>query len=257
MLLKRLALALATAWLLWPGAAPADAPAPTIIVVDSSGSMAAQLDGEARLDTARRALAELLADWPANAPVGLIAYGHRRTGDCKDIEELIPIGAVDAAAMTKRLGDLRARGKTPLSASLQAAAKLIEAEGKGGTIILLTDGIETCDADPCAVAAALHGAAVQIRVHVVGFAIEEKDQAALACIAENGGGLYRSADDAEELLAGLGQVAEQAGVEPPPPAPAPAPAPAPEINPVPDLPKVEVPEQVPPVQVTFVALMTK
>ena len=97
---------------------------------------------------------------------------------------------------------------------------------------------------------------MQIRVHVVGFAIEEKDQAALACIAENGGGLYLSAGDAEELLASLGQVAEQAVVEPPPPAPAPAPAPAP-INPVPELPKVEAPAQVPPVQVTFTALMGK
>lgn len=233
--------------------AAADAPAPTVIVVDSSGSMAAQIDGEARLDTARHALAEMLAKWPTNAPVGIIAYGHRRSGDCKDIEELVPIGPVDPPAIEKRLTDLRARGKTPLSASLEAAANLLKAAGKGGTIILLTDGIETCKADPCAVAAALHSADVQIRVHVVGFAIEAKDQAALECIAENGGGLYRSADDAEQLLAGLGQVAEQAVIEPPPPAP----APAPEINPVPELPKVEAPEQQAPVQVTFTALMGK
>jgi len=254
MLSKTLALLSAALMLLLSATgAAADAPAPTVIVVDSSGSMAAQLDGEARLDTARKALAELLEKWPANAPVGVIAYGHRRASDCKDIEELMPIGPVDAPAIEKRLGDLRARGKTPLSASLQAAAELLKQEGKGGTIILLTDGIETCNADPCAVAAALHAADVQMRVHVVGFAIEEKDQAALTCIAENGGGLYRSADDAEELLAGLGQVAEQAVIEPPPPAPAPAPP----INPVPELPKVEIPEQVPPVQVAFVALMGK
>jgi Ca-activated chloride channel family protein len=252
MLLSRLALAISLVVLLPAAAATAETP-PTVIVVDSSGSMAAQLDGEARLDTARRALADLLAEWPAAAPVGLVAYGHRRTGDCADIEELFPIGPVDAAAMTRRLGDLRARGKTPLSASLQAAAALLEAEGKGGTIILLTDGIETCDADPCAVAAALHSGAVQIRVHVVGFAIEEKDQAALACIAENGGGLYRSADDAEELLAGLGQVAEAAVVEVPPPAPAPAPPPAP----APEPPKVEIPEPVTPVLISFTALMGK
>ncbi|HKY94009.1 MAG TPA: VWA domain-containing protein [Kiloniellales bacterium] len=253
MFLRHLVQALSLSLLLGATNAAADAPAPTVIVVDSSGSMAAQLDGEARLDTARRALADLLAEWPAAAPVGLIAYGHRRTGDCADIEELVPIGPVDVPTISERLGDLRARGKTPLSASLQAAAALIKAGGTGGTIILLTDGIETCNADPCAVAAALHDAAVQIRVHVVGFAIEEKDQSALACIAENGGGLYRSADDAEELLAGLGQVAEQAVVEAPAPVPAPAPAPPP--APAPEPPKVEVPEPVSPVLVSFTALL--
>jgi Ca-activated chloride channel family protein len=231
MSLKRVTLTLFLSLLLGATVAAAQTPAPTVIVVDSSGSMAAQLDGEARLDTARRALAELLAQWPADAPVGLIAYGHRRTGDCADIEELVPIGPPDAAAVVKRLGELRARGKTPLSASLEQAAGLLAAQGSGGSIILLTDGIETCNAEPCAVAAALRAADAALTIHVVGFAIEEKDRAALACIAENGAGLYRSADDAAALLASLGETAQAAAepepAQPPPPAPPPPEPPKP------------------------------
>ncbi len=126
MILKRLAQAFLLSLLLSATGAAADSPAPTVIVVDSSGSMAAQLDGEARLDTARHALADLLEKWPADAPVGVIAYGHRRASDCKDIEELVPIGPVDPKAIEKRLTDLRARAKTPLSASPQAADDLLK-----------------------------------------------------------------------------------------------------------------------------------
>ena len=99
--------------------AMADSPAPTVIVVDSSGSMAAQLDGEARLDTARHALADLLEKWPADAPVGVIAYGHRRASDCKDIEELVPIGPVDPKAIEGIVGHLQ-RGMR-LTAMIQDA----------------------------------------------------------------------------------------------------------------------------------------
>jgi len=224
-----------------PAAAEEGASRPTVIVVDSSGSMAAALEGATRLDAARDVLARLLADWPAAAPVALVAYGHRRTGDCGDIEVIAPLGPPDPPALVRRLQDLRARGKTPLTAALQAAATLLPptAEaGAGGSIILLTDGLETCNADPCAVARALHESAARLTVQVVGFGVTSEEAAQLACIAEAGGGDYRSAADAAELLDTLGAMAEVA-VAPPVPAPAPAPAPEPvaESEPPPALPQ--------------------
>ena len=217
-----------------PAAAEEGASRPTVIVVDSSGSMAAALEGATRLDAARDVLARLLADWPAAAPVALVAYGHRRTGDCGDIEVIAPLGPPDPPALVRRLQDLRARGKTPLTAALQEAAALLPptAEpGAGGSIILLTDGLETCNADPCAVARALHESAARLTVQVVGFGVTSEEAAQLACIAEAGGGDYRSAGDAAELLDTLGAMAEVA-VAPPAPAPLPAPAPAPAPEPV-------------------------
>ncbi|HMG50045.1 MAG TPA: VWA domain-containing protein, partial [Inquilinus sp.] len=231
-------------------AAWAETPRPTVIVIDSSGSMSAAIGGVPRLDAARGVLGEMLARWPGTAPVGLVAYGHRRSGDCGDIEVLSPIGPPDTAALGRRLATLRARGKTPLAASLQQAAGMLQAAGGGGTIILVTDGIETCHPDPCAVAAALRAADAALSVHVIGFAVEAKDEQQLSCIASAGGGVYRTAADADSLLATLDTAARAATAPEPEPAPAQA-EPAPAEAPAP----VEVPEPVKTARVSVVAVI--
>ena len=231
-------------------AARAETPRPTVIVIDSSGSMSAAIGGVPRLDAARGVLGEMLARWPGTAPVGLVAYGHRRSGDCGDIEVLSPIGPPDTAALGRRLATLRARGKTPLAASLQQAAGMLQAAGGGGTIILVTDGIETCHPDPCAVAAALRAADAALSVHVIGFAVEAKDEQQLSCIASAGGGAYRTAADADSLLATLDTAARAATAPEPEPAPAQA-EPAPAEAPAP----VEVPEPVKTARVSVVAVI--
>ncbi|WP_342241463.1 vWA domain-containing protein [Inquilinus sp. OTU3971] len=228
------------------GVARAESPRPTVIVVDSSGSMSAAIGGVPRLDAVRGVLGEMLARWPAAAPVGLIAYGHRRSSDCGDIEVLSPIGPPDTAALGRRLATLRARGKTPLAASLQQAAGLLQAAGGGGTIILVTDGIETCHPDPCAVAAALRAADAALSVHVIGFAVEKKEEQQLSCIASAGGGDYRTAADADSLIATLDTAARAAT--------APAPAQA-EPTPVETLAPVEVPEPVKTARASIVAVI--
>lgn len=233
-------------------AARAETLRPTVIVVDSSGSMSAAIGGVPRLDAARDVLGEMLAHWPAAAPVGLVAYGHRRSSDCGDIEVLSTIGAPDTAALGRRLATLRARGKTPLAASLQQAAGMLQAAGEGGTIILVTDGIETCHPDPCGVAAALRAADAVLTVHVIGFAVEAKDEQQLSCIASAGGGAYRTAADADSLLATLDTAARAATA----PAPEPEPAPA-QAEPVPAEapPPVELPEPVKMARVSIVAVI--
>lgn len=250
----RRSLLLLASVLLFAAAAHAETPRPTVIVVDASGSMSAAIGGVPRLDAARGVLDEMLARWPAAAPVGLVAYGHRRSSDCGDIEVLSPIGPPDTAALARRLATLRARGKTPLAASLQQAAGMLKAAGGGGTIILVTDGIETCHPDPCAVAAALREADAALSVHVIGFAVEAKDEQQLSCIASAGGGAYRTAADADSLLATLDTAARAATAPAPEPEPVPAPAepaPAPAAAPAP----VEVPEPVKLARVGIVAVI--
>jgi Ca-activated chloride channel family protein len=202
-------------------AGAADAPRPAILVFDSSGSMAAVMpDGRVKLDAARQIVAQALASWPAGGELGVIAYGHRRAGDCSDIETILPLGPLSADAVTRALRPLMARGKTPLSRSLEAAAKLLP-EG-GGTIVLVSDGIETCDADPCAVAAALAAAHAELVIHVVGFGVKKDEVGQLACIAEKGNGKFFDAKDADGLTQALETVKVDAVVPPPPEPSAPA-----------------------------------
>lgn len=179
---------------------PIDA-GPVVLVLDASGSMAAALGGETRLDAARRVVLDTLSTFTLDRTVGLVAYGHRRKGDCSDIETLQPLAPVDPAAMRKSLAVLRARGKTPLSGALRHAAGLLPANG--GTVMLVSDGLETCHEDPCAVVEALKQANANLIFHVVGFGLADGEMKGLACIAEKGGGQAietRNATGLEEAL---------------------------------------------------------
>ena len=74
----------------------------SIIVLDGSGSMWGQIDGRAKLEIAREALAEVLSGLPAETEIGLMAYGHRTKGDCAGIELIVPPAAGAGAARYKR-----------------------------------------------------------------------------------------------------------------------------------------------------------
>lgn len=197
---------------------------PAVLVVDSSGSMAARMGSTTKLDAARTAIGGMLAGWPEDTPLAVVAYGHRRTADCRDIETIVPLGPLDRAAAEARLRTLKARGKTPLTDALTHAAAILAPAG-GGSIVLVSDGIETCAPDPCAAAEALHAANVRVRIFVIGFGVGDEETTQLRCIAEKGGGIYYAAAGAVDLVAAL-RAARVAAVETPPPA-APAPVPAP------------------------------
>lgn len=171
----------------------------SILVLDASGSMWGQIEGEAKITIAKRVLGDLLTDLPTERRLGLIAYGHNREGDCTDIEELASVGAT-REAIAQAVSGLSPKGKTPMADSIKIAAGKLKYTEQKATVILVSDGIETCDPDPCGVAAALEQAGADFTAHVIGFGVtEENDQAQLRCIAENTGGVFVSAGSASEL----------------------------------------------------------
>ena len=158
-----------------------------------------QIAGEPKITIARSVLQTMLATWQPQTELGLIAYGHQRKGDCSDIEQIIEPGPVDAKAFTAAVEALHPKGKTPLSAAVKQAAQTLKYEENKATVILVTDGLETCNADPCAVASELEKLGVNFTTHVVGFDLSDKESKALQCIADNTGGQYFSASNAAEL----------------------------------------------------------
>lgn len=202
-----LALAL-SAGLASPPQARADEREQALLVLDASGSMWGQIDGRAKIDIARDAVDSLLAGW-TGGDLGLMAYGHRRKGDCQDIEVLQPVGAFDAAAVRGRVARLQPLGMTPISAAVRQAAEQLRFTEQRATVILVSDGEETCKADPCALGAELESLGVDFTAHVVGFDIQAGSaaHAQLQCLAERTGGRYVGARDAAELSAALGSIA--------------------------------------------------
>ena len=189
-------------------------PARTIIVMDGSGSMWGQIDGRAKLEIARETVGEVLGGVPETQEIGLLAYGHRRKGDCGDIELVVPPAAGTGGQISESVNAMRFLGKTPLSAAVRQAADALRYGEEAATVILITDGLETCEADPCALGRELEESGLAFTAHVIGFGLTQEEGAQVACLAQETGGRYIEARDAADLTRALSQTVS---AEPAPP----------------------------------------
>lgn len=188
-------------------AMPAEVAARDVIVVlGASKSMRAALDGRARSDLAREGLAWTLSRLPAASRVAAVTFGDRSTNDCRDTSLAVPPGPLQPAAFSAALTRAQPKGAAPVAEALRLGASLVP-PGREGTIILVTDGPDTCKADPCAAAAAIRTANPSLAVHVVALGARPADQPKLACIAEKGGGTFRAATGSADLIDALSALA--------------------------------------------------
>lgn len=182
------------------------APDDAILILDASGSMWGQIDGVNKIVIAKDVVEGLILGMDDNQRLGMVAYGHRKEGDCTDIETIADIGA-DRGVVIDALRQLTPRGKTPLSKSVEHAATALNYKQSAASVILVSDGLETCDADPCALARTLEENGLDFTVHVIGFDVTEQERSGLQCIADETGGSFVAADNADELAGALQQVA--------------------------------------------------
>ncbi len=176
-----------------------------VLILDGSGSMGGKIDGTPKIEIARDVVGDLLDDWEQDVQLGLVTYGHRERGNCEDIETLIPVGPLDSARFKTAVDAVLPTGKTPITAAVTKAAQGLGYEDAPATVILISDGLETCNADPCSAASDLEKRGVDFTVHVVGFDISDENVDSLKCIAENTGGKFFTAGNATELKGALTQ----------------------------------------------------
>ncbi|KJC57813.1 hypothetical protein UP10_26805 [Bradyrhizobium sp. LTSPM299] len=191
--------------LLSPYAAQAQAQGTdTILVLDASGSMWGLVDGQSKISAAKQAVDSILSKWNPADRLGVMVYGHRSKGDCKDIELMVPVSKFDPARIKAAVDGINPKGKTPIADSLKAAAAALKSTENKATVILVSDGIETCAPDPCAAAAELKKSGIGFTAHVIG--LDVADPAAksqLQCIARATGGVYLDAGNASSLTGAL------------------------------------------------------
>lgn len=189
-----------------------------MIVFDGSNSMWGQIDGISKIEIAQDVIDELLGDWATSRKVGLMAYGHRRRGDCEDIQILVEPASGVAESIRSKIDSITPTGKTPLTAVVRQAAERLAYRDRPATVVLISDGLESCKQDPCALADDLERQGIDFTAHVVGFGLSKgEDTASLACIAEATGGRYLSAGNAEELGKALSEVGAAVAEAPPEP----------------------------------------
>ena len=187
------------------------------LVLDASWSMAEEdVDGGTRMDAAKQASHDLVNSLPEQANLGLLAYGMResnapdnRDAGCRDIETLVPVGKLDKDELNSKIDEMTPKGYTPIGNSLKAAAEELGDSGER-TIILVSDGIDTCAPPPvCEVAKELAGDGFDLTIHTVGFKTDEDARKELECVAEAGGGEFIQADDAGSLAESLKFLAQR------------------------------------------------
>jgi hypothetical protein len=177
-----------------------------MLVLDASGSMLQRIDGERRIDIAKSALTGLVKDvLPSDVGFAFRVFGHKEADSCRTDLEIAP-ARLDRAAATAKIASVQAMNlaKTPIGESLKLAAADIAGQPLPHLFILVTDGEETCGGDAAAVIRTLVASGADVRVNIVGFAIDELMlEETFEEWARLGHGKYFNAKDKAELAASL------------------------------------------------------
>ncbi|MGH6767935.1 MAG: hypothetical protein ACRECO_02820 [Xanthobacteraceae bacterium] len=168
--------------------------------------------GGTRIDAAKAAVAAFVGKLDPAIRIGYRVYGHQsptKARNCKDTELLVGFGpaAANRDAILAKTKGVRARGYTPITYVIQLAAADIGKEPGARTIVLVSDGKETCAGDPCAAAKALAAADARLVIHTIGFNVDAAARYQLQCVARVARGTYSDATGAADLGASLGKVA--------------------------------------------------
>ncbi len=180
-----------------------------MFIIDASGSMWSKTGNQTRMEAAKQVMNEIVPSLPPEVRIGLTAYGHNRKGDCNDIETLIPPGSDDRDELLRKVMALNPKGMTPMAAAIENVAHQLRNNETETTIVLLSDGEETCHDSPCAVVKSLKDSGIKFILHVVGFGVDRKQKEQLSCMAEAGGGKYFGAADYSSLLAAFKTVEKE------------------------------------------------
>jgi Ca-activated chloride channel family protein len=152
-----------------------------LFVFDGSQSMFGHWESGMKIDVAKQLLNELLDSLKKvdNLDLAFRAYGHQSPfisssqRDCKDTKLEVPFNGGGAWEIKKALEKIQPKGTTPIAYSIEQSAKDFPPCGNcRNMIILITDGIEECAGDPCAVSMALQAKGIALKPFVIGIGLD-------------------------------------------------------------------------------------
>jgi len=149
--------------------------------------LAAKIILEQKIDVAKRLLTELIDSLAgiSNVELALRAYGHlspKVKQDCKDTKLEVPFAPNNKDQIIAKLKEIRPKGTTPIAYSLSVAANdFPRSNNVRNIIILITDGIEECGGDPCAVSLGLQKRGIMLKPFIIGLGINEDLLSQLEC----------------------------------------------------------------------------
>lgn len=201
-------------------------PRNVMILLDSSGSMQQKVGDQTKMDSAKLAITEYLkkASQLEMTKVGLIVYGHKGSNSqadkgtsCMSAETKAALGEFKLDAAPAILAGIQPVGWTPIGVALRQALATFQAPAPSPSsssksspepapaktineVVIISDGVETCDSNPVQAAKELFDSSDNVIVHVIGFAVDgTADNKALREISQAAGGTYATAPTIDEL----------------------------------------------------------
>lgn len=162
-----------------------------LFILDASNSMNAKWGDQTRIDAAKELLVKSVDELQGvpNLEIGLRVYGHQSPitntfQDCNDTKLEVPFGPNNFDRVKYRIKSIHAKGTTPIARSLEAAAEDFPDMNSRNFIILITDGLEACDNDPCVIAKKLKDKGVKVTPFVIGLGMDLSYLEKFNCIGE-------------------------------------------------------------------------
>jgi len=182
-----------------------------LFLLDASGSMYAKLGSDTRINVAKKLLSRSIDSLAKekNLEIALRVYGHTSppgARNCKDTRLEVPFRPDNHQDIIKKIQNITPKGTTLIAHSLlQAASDFPQNENSRNVIILITDGIEECQGDPCAVSEALQSKGIILKPFIIGLGSTEDFKKAFDCV-----GRYYDANSEESFSTVLNVVISQA-----------------------------------------------
>lgn len=182
-----------------------------LFVLDASGSMEASWGEKKRMEIAKETLFNLVDSLERanpNIEVALRVFGHqfhKSANNCTDSKLEVPFGPNNATKVKATLANIKPNGNTPIAYSLIQSVNDFDESEAVNSIILITDGLENCEGNPCDAAKFLSEKRIAINPFIIGLDIQEDLIHAFDCI-----GTFINAKDEQSLKAVLQNTVKQA-----------------------------------------------
>jgi Ca-activated chloride channel homolog len=160
-----------------------------LFIFDASQSMAGKWEKETKISIAQKVLIHIIDSLEnlENVQMALRVYGHQSPvppQDCNDTRLEVPFAKGNAPKIRQELRYLIPRGTTPIAYSLEKGGGDFppDCDNCRNIIIIITDGIEACDGDACAVSYALQKKGIVLKPFIIGIGIDEGFAKTFDCI---------------------------------------------------------------------------
>lgn len=119
-------------------------------------------NGNDRLSAAKGAIGSMLSSLPSDMDVGLVVFGQ-----CKGAENHKFFSPAERTRLMALLDGIRPMEGTPLARGIERAGSIVDGRSVPATIVVVSDGEDSCGRDLCAAARELKAAKPKVIINVV------------------------------------------------------------------------------------------